>query len=204
MLKPFILTAAMLVAAPAFAADLKSPHVDHAAPAFSAPAANGETISLDEFKGKLVVLEWTNDGCPFVRKHYGSGNMQATQATANELGVVWITVMSSAPGKQGHADATRANGLVAEWKSGADYVLLDEKGDVGRAYGAKTTPQMALIDADGVLRYAGAIDDKPTANPASVDGATNYLLAALESVKAGEDVAVKETKPYGCSVKYGS
>ncbi len=180
------------------------PAVDAAAPAFTGPTASGETISLDQFKGKTVILEWANDGCPFVQKHYQTGNMQKTQKTANETGAVWITVMSSAPGKQGHADATRANKLLKEWASEPDYVLLDPEGVVGKAYGAKTTPQMALVDKDGVLRYAGAIDDKPSANHATVEGASNYVLAALASVEKGEPVAVKETKPYGCSVKYKS
>lgn len=178
------------------------PAVDAAAPAFSGLTASGQTISLDQFKGQTVVLEWTNDGCPFVQKHYETGNMQKTQRTANEAGAVWITVMSSAPGKQGHADATRANKLMKEWASEPDHILLDADGAVGKAYGAKTTPQTALIDKDGVLRYAGAIDNKPSANHAAVNGATNYLLAALSSVEKGEPVAVKETKPYGCSVKY--
>lgn len=201
MLKLSLLAAAATLAAgPALA----GPKLDQKAPAFSAPAANGATISLDQFKGENVVLEWTNDGCPFVQKHYQTGNMQKTQAAANEAGVVWITVISSAPGEQGFADAARAKALTAEWKSKPDYVLLDADGAVGKAYGAKTTPQMALIDKDGVLRYAGAIDDKPSTSHASVEGATNYLLAALESVNAGEPVAVKETKPYGCSVKYKS
>ena len=180
------------------------PAVDAPAPAFSGPTADGATISLDQFKGQNVVLEWTNDGCPFVKKHYETGNMQKTQKAANDAGAVWITVMSSAPGKQGHADATRANKLMKEWASEPDYILLDPDGVVGKAYGAKTTPQMALIDKDGVLRYAGAIDDKPSANHATVNGATNYVLAALESVSKGEAVAVKETKPYGCAVKYKS
>lgn len=180
------------------------PAVDAPAPAFSGATSSGETISLDQFKGQNVILEWANDGCPFVQKHYETGNMQKTQAAANETGAVWITVMSSAPGKQGHADATRANKLMKEWASGPDYILLDEEGAVGKAYGAKTTPQMALIDKDGVLRYAGAIDDRPSANHATVKGATNYILAALSSVEKGEAVAVKETKPYGCSVKYKS
>ncbi len=180
------------------------PAIDAPAPAFSGPASNGQTISLDQFKGQTVILEWTNDGCPFVQKHYETGNMQKTQKTANDAGAVWITVMSSAPGKQGHADATRANKLMKEWASEPDYILLDPDGVVGKAYGAKTTPQMALIDKDGVLRYAGAIDDKPSANHATVNGANNYVLAALTSVAKGEPVAVKETKPYGCSVKYKS
>ena len=195
-----ILAAASLAATSAFA----GPAVDAPAPAFSGKASNGAVISLDQFKGETVVLEWTNDGCPFVQKHYETGNMQKTQKAANAAGVVWITVISSAPGAQGHADATRANLLTQERGAEPDFVLVEENGDVGRAYGAKTTPQMALIDKDGVLRYQGAIDDKPSTNHASVHGATNYLIAALQSVKAGEPVAVKETKPYGCSVKYKS
>ena len=186
------------------AAALAAPSIDAPAPAFSGPASNGATISLDQFKGETVVLEWTNDGCPFVQKHYETRNMQQTQETANAAGVVWITVISSAPGKQGHADATRANILTEERGAQPDYVLLDADGVVGKAYGAKTTPQMALIDREGVLRYAGAIDDKPSANHATVKGATNYLLAALTSVSEGTPVAVKETQPYGCSIKYKS
>jgi peroxiredoxin len=184
------------------AAALAAPSIDAPAPAFSGPASHGATISLDQFKGETVVLEWTNDGCPFVQKHYETRNMQQTQKTANEAGVVWITVISSAPGKQGHADSTRANMLTEERGAEPDFVLLDPDGAVGRAYGAKTTPQMALIDRDGVLRYAGAIDDKPSANHATVRGATNYLLAALTSVSEGKPVEVKETQPYGCSIKY--
>ncbi|NWG93545.1 MAG: redoxin family protein [Parvularculaceae bacterium] len=183
---------------------LAGPAIDAPAPAFSGKTSSGAVVSLDQFKGKTVVLEWTNDGCPFVQKHYETGNMQKTQKAANAAGVVWITVISSAPGKQGHADAARANLLTQQRGAEPDFVLLDEEGDVGRAYGAKTTPQMALIDKGGVLRYQGAIDDKPSANHASVSGATNYLIAALQSVEAGEPVAVKETKPYGCSVKYKS
>lgn len=184
------------------AAALAAPSIDAPAPGFSGPASNGATISLDQFKGETVVLEWTNDGCPFVQKHYETRNMQQTQETANAAGVVWITVISSAPGKQGHADATRANILTEERGAQPDYVLLDADGVVGKAYGAKTTPQMALIDREGVLRYAGAIDDKPSANHATVNGATNYLLAALTSVSEGRPVAIKETQPYGCSIKY--
>lgn len=192
----------MLILALLAAAAIGAPSVDTPAPAFSGPASNGATISLDQFKGETVVLEWTNDGCPFVQKHYETGNMQLTQKAANEAGAVWITVISSAPGKQGHADATRANILTDERGAEPDYVLLDPNGVVGKAYGAKTTPQIALIDGDGVLRYAGAIDDKPSANHATVNGATNYLLAALTSVNEGKPVAVKETQPYGCSIKY--
>lgn len=199
MLKLSLLTA---VAAFAASSAFAGPAVDAKAPSFSGLASNGETISLSQFKGKTVVLEWTNDGCPFVQKHYKTGNMQKTQKAADAAGAVWITVISSAPGKQGHADAARANLITAEYGAEPDFVLLDPDGIVGKAYGAKTTPQMALIDKDGVLRYSGAIDDKPSANHASVEGATNYLLAALESVGSGKAVEIKETAPYGCSVKY--
>ncbi len=200
MLKLSTLAAAFAMAASAvFAAAVDAP-----APDFSGTVSSGETITLSQFAGRKVVLEWTNDGCPFVQKHYETGNMQRTQRAAKDDGVVWITVISSAPGKQGHADATRANRLTEDRGALPDYVLLDAEGVVGKAYGAKTTPQMALIDETGVLRYAGAIDDKPSANHATVEGATNYLLAALANVRAGEAVSVKETKPYGCSVKYKS
>jgi peroxiredoxin len=192
--------AAGCLVAPAVAA----PTVDEAAPAFSGLTSNGSQIRLDQFKGKSVILEWTNDGCPFVRKHYETGNMQKTQQAAKDAGAVWITVISSAPGKQGYADAARANELAKARDAKADYILLDPDGVVGKAYGAKTTPQMALIDESGVLRYTGAIDDQPTANHASVIGAVNYILAALEDVESGEPVAVKETAPYGCSIKYKS
>lgn len=201
MLKLAGMTAALALVATAAVA---GPAVDAPAPAFTGAASNGQAISLDQFKGKTVILEWTNDGCPFVQKHYETGNMQKTQKAANAQDVVWVSVISSAPGKQGHADATRANMLTEERGAEPDYVLLDPDGVVGKAYGAKTTPQIALIDGDGVLRYQGAIDDQPSANHASVNGATNYVLAALSDLKAGKPVAVKETKPYGCAVKYKS
>jgi len=198
------LTIAMIVAtaAIAFSPARAMPPVDEAAPSFSSVTSAGETIALEDFKGKRVVLEWTNDGCPFVRKHYDTGNMQATQRQARADGVVWVTVISSAPGKQGYADAARANDLAKTNNAAPDYILLDPDGAVGRLYDAKTTPQMVLIDEAGVLRYEGAIDDKPSANHKTVDGAHNYLIAALDELKAGAPVTDKQTKPYGCSVKY--
>jgi peroxiredoxin len=189
-----------LLAAPAVAA----PALNAAAPAFKGATASGETISLDAFKGKTVILEWTNDGCPFVKKHYDTGNMQKTQVSAKELGAVWISVISSAPGKQGHADGARANQLTTDRGAKPDYVLLDETGVIGKAYAAKTTPHMFIIDGEGKLRYDGAIDDKPSADHATVAGATNYVLGALKNLQAGEPVRASRTKPYGCSVKYGS
>ena len=194
------LAIAAFAATPAFAA----PAVDAAAPAFSAMTSAGKTISLADFKGKTVVLEWTNDGCPFVQKHYETGNMQKTQAAAKAAGAVWISVISSAPGKQGHADAARANKLTADRKATPDYVILDESGAVGKAYAAKTTPHMFVIDAKGVLRYDGAIDNRPSAKHATVADASNFVLAAMNSVVKGQMVAEKQTQPYGCSVKYGS
>lgn len=180
------------------------PAIDAPAPAFTAIASNGETVSLEQFRGKTVVLEWTNDGCPFVQKHYNAGAMQALQREVREQGGVWLSVISSAPGKQGHSDGARADELTRARDAAPSFVLLDEEGAIGRAYDAKTTPQMVVIDADGVLRYDGAIDDKPSADAKSLNGATNYLKAAFASVMAGEEVAEKRTKPYGCSVKYSS
>lgn len=181
------------LAAPALAA----PAVDAPAPAFSAMTSSGKTISLEDFRGKTVILEWTNDGCPFVKKHYETGNMQETQRAAEEAGAVWISVISSAPGKQGHADAARANRLTTERNATPDYVILDESGALGKAYDAKTTPHMFIVDKDGVLRYDGAIDGR-------MIGASNYVLLAMNSIKQGKPVTMKRTKPYGCSVKYGS
>lgn len=183
---------------------LAAPEIDAPSPVFEGTTSSGETISLDQFAGQNVVLEWTNHGCPFVQRHYESGNMQDTQVAAKEAGAVWISVISSAPGKQGHVTAAEANDLTTSRNASPDYVVLDESGDIGRLFSAKTTPHMFLIDEAGVLRYDGAIDDKPTANPANAAGAVNYLLAAVDQVSAGTAVQENQTKPYGCSVKYGS
>lgn len=183
-------------------AALAAPEIGAVAPAFAGLATTGETISLEQFRGRKVVLEWTNHDCPFVAKHYSTGNMQATQLAAKEDGAVWISVISSAPGKQGYVSAAEADALTASRGAHPDYVVLDPTGEIGAAYAAKTTPHMFLIDADGSLRYDGAIDDKPSTSHATVKGAHNYLLAAVETVSAGGDVADAETKPYGCSIKY--
>ena len=196
----FALSASILATTAAFA----GPTFGEAAPAFTGVASNGEEISLSQFAGKTVVLEWTNDGCPFVQKHYNAGNMQATQKQVTDAGGVWISVISSAPGKQGHVDGAGADQLTASRNAQPDYVVLDPSGEIGKAYAAKTTPHMFIIDANGQLRYDGAIDDKPSASPSSLEGATNYVLAAFDAVAAGEEVAEPRTKPYGCSVKYGS
>lgn len=164
--------------------------------------ADGKAVTLSQFKGRPVVLEWNNPGCPFVQKHYDSGNMQAAQAKAKAMGAAWLTINSGAPGKQGHMNGQQAKAFLAAQKAQPTAYLLDPQGRVGKGYGAKTTPHMYLIDASGKLVYQGGIDDKPTANKADIPGARNHLLAALGEVKAGKKVSVPEARPYGCSVKY--
>jgi len=200
MVAAVALTAGALIASTAQAA----PVTGVAAPAFSGVTAAGETISLADFAGKTVVLEWTNDGCPFVKKHYATppANMQSLQALAAEDGHVWISVISWARGEQGYADAARANELTASRGAAPTHVVLDEAGTIGRLYGAKTTPHMFVITADGRLAYDGAIDSKPSARVEDIAVATNYVTAALADIRAGKPVATPVTKPYGCSVKY--
>lgn len=176
--------------------------VGEPAPAFTGTDSNGKAVSLADFKGKLVVLEWTNDGCPFVKKHYGSGNMQGLQKEAAAKGVVWLSVISSAPGKQGHADGARANELTKSRDAAPAHVLLDETGAVGRLYEAKTTPHLFLIGKDGTLLYAGGIDSVASADPADIAGATPYLRMAIDETLAGKPVSQPVTRPYGCSIKY--
>ncbi|GLQ20913.1 redoxin family protein [Algimonas porphyrae] len=167
--------------------------------------SEGVTHNLSDFAGQRVILEWTNEGCPYVKKHYKTDNMQDLQREATADGdTVWLSVISSAPGKQGHKD----NVQVAQWKAAYDVastaVILDEAGDMGQAFAARTTPHMYIIDEDQTLVYQGAIDDNSSSNPATVDGATNYVRAALANLDAGEAVAMSDTQPYGCSVKYAS
>lgn len=176
--------------------------VGQAAPNFTLTDSNGRSVSLASFRGRTVVLEWNNPDCPFVRKHYGSGNMQRTQAAAAGDGVVWLTVNSSAPGNQGHVSGAQANAFVSRSAARPAAYLLDHDGRVGRAYGARTTPHMYIINGAGTLVYAGAIDDRPTANPADIEGARNHVLAALSEIRAGSPVSVPTSRPYGCSVKY--
>ncbi|HYD86920.1 MAG TPA: thioredoxin family protein [Vitreimonas sp.] len=174
-----------------------------AAPAFSVRDANGATRTLSEFSGRTVVLEWTNSGCPYVRKHYDSGNMQTLQREATAGGVVWLQVISSAPGEQGHLDGPGALARVRTDNAAPTATLLDPTGAMGRAYGATNTPQMFIIGGDGRVLYQGAIDDRPSARPQSLEGANNYVRAALRDIAAGRRVQVAETTPYGCTVKYG-
>ncbi len=172
------------------------------APEFTAIDSNGKSHKLSDFKGKTVVLEWTNDGCPYVRKHYSSGNMQAVQQEATDKGVVWLSVISSAKGEQGFVDGEGANKLTDDRKAKPTAVLLDPAGTVGRAYGARTTPHMYVIDGSGKLVYNGAIDDKPTSNVSDIKSARPYVKEALAAVAEGKPVQVAATRAYGCSVKY--
>lgn len=171
------------------------------APGFSLKDADGRVRTLAEFRGKVVVLEWINEGCPYVKKHY-QGNMQALQKAAVADGVVWLSVCSSAPGQQGHVDGAGAKRFIAAKGAAPTAFLLDPTGAAGKAWGAKTTPHMYIVDKAGQLVYQGGIDDKPTANVADIAGATNYVKAALADLKAGRPVKVAFSKPYGCSVKY--
>ena len=191
-------TALAVIAAPASAA----PMIGQAAPNFRAADVNGKPVSLSDFRGKTVVIEWHNPGCPFVKKHYGSGNMQKAQAAAARDGAVWLTINSGAPGKQGHMSGAEAKALLASAGARPTAYLLDPNGVVGKAYEAKTTPHMYIVNKAGRLVYAGGIDDKPTANPADVNGARNHVLAALSELKAGKAVSVTTSRPYGCAVKY--
>ncbi|MGA7213613.1 MAG: thioredoxin family protein [Terrimicrobiaceae bacterium] len=179
-----------------------SPQVGKPAPNFTLKDLSGQSHELSDFKGKYVVLEWVNFGCPFVEKHYGSKNMQKLQKEFVDKGVVWLSICSSAPGKQGNETPDAAKSGLAEFGSAATAYLDDEDGTVGKLYQAKTTPDMFVVNPEGVLIYAGAIDDKPTPDPSTVAGANNYVRAALEEATAGKAVSVPSTKPYGCSVKY--
>jgi peroxiredoxin len=179
-----------------------APEVGKPAPDFTATDSNGKTVRLSDFKGKIVVLEWTNDGCPFVQKHYSSHNMQSLQKDETSKGIVWLSIVSSAPGSQGYVTGPEANELTQSRGASPTAVLLDPEGTVGHLYDARTTPHMFIVNKDGILVYMGGIDDKPTANPADIANAKNYVRAALDEVMAGKPVQSAVTRPYGCSVKY--
>jgi alkyl hydroperoxide reductase subunit AhpC len=199
-LRMTLLAAALTFAAPLFA----KPVIGQAAPDFSVTDASGKTEALSAYKGKTVVLEWNNPECPFVGKHYGAHNMQTQQAEAAAQGVVWLTVNSGFDGKQGHLDAAGANAYVAKVGGKEAAYLLDTDGKVGRAYGAKTTPHMFVIDKEGVLRYMGGIDSIASTDKDDIPKATQYVRQALAELAAGKAVSVPTSEPYGCSVKYGS
>ena len=190
--------AAMAVAAPVIAGQATGAKAGN----FRLNDASGKVVELAQFKGKTVVLEWNNPDCPFVGKHYKSGNMQKQQADATAAGIVWLTINSSATGKQGDIDGAGANAYVAKVGGRQTAYLLDPQGVAGRAYGARTTPHMYVINPEGKLVYAGAIDNKPTARKDDVKTATNYVTAALDEAMAGKPVTKATSEPYGCSVKY--
>ena len=178
--------------------------VGQQAPTFSGKDSQGKTVSLAQYRGKYVVLEWTNRDCPYTKKQYNSGNMQALQQEWTGKGVVWLTVLSSAPGGQGYLDAAGENAQLARVHAHPTAAILDPGGEIGKLYSAKTTPHMFIIDPEGKLIYAGAIDDKATTDTADVKIAKNYVSAALTEAMAGQPVQVASTRPYGCSVKYGN
>ena len=200
-MKMLLVTAALAFAAnSAFAVAT----VGQPAPAFTVQDSSGKTVSLADFKGKHVVLEWVNPGCPYVVKHYGSANMQGTQKDATTKGVVWLAVNSTSAD---HGDY-KAPAAMAQWmqghKAAASATLMDADGKVGRAYGARTTPHLYIVDPKGLLVYAGGIDNKPSTNPADIPGATNHVKVALGEALAGKAISQATTRPYGCSVKYSS
>jgi len=182
----------------------KHAEIDQAAPDFMLTDANGKEHTLSDYRGKFVVLEWTNMDCPFVRKHYNSKNMQSLQKKYTEKGVVWLSICSSARGKQGNYEVAEIKKRSKEWNAARTAYLIDDSGRVGRMYGAKTTPHMFVIDPKGTLIYAGGIDDKPSTNTADVAGAHNFVSECLDAAMAGKPVKTKTSTPYGCSVKYAS
>jgi peroxiredoxin len=179
-----------------------APKVGTPAPDFTARDSQGVQHTLADYRGKIVILEWTNHQCPFVGKHYHTGNMQALQQYATASGVTWLSIISSAPGTQGYVSGPEADALTAQRRASPTAVLLDPQGVVGRLYDARTTPHMYLIDATGTLVYMGGIDDKPSTHNADVKTATNYVRVALDEVRRAKPVSTPVTRPYGCTVKY--
>jgi peroxiredoxin len=197
-----VLASAFLCAALIPPAAAQTTRVGAPAPSFTATDSRGQTESLDHFRGKYVVLEWHNQGCPYTHKHYISGNMQALQKEWTAKGVVWFTVISSAPGEQGYVTSAEENAYVAKMHADPTAVLMDPDGKLGHLYNARTTPEMYVIDPQGQLIYEGAIDNRPTPDVDDIRGADNYLTDALTAAMAGKPVATPYTRPYGCSVKY--
>jgi len=172
------------------------------APDFSLVSIDGKSVSLSQFRGKYVVLEWFNSECPFVQKHYGSGNMQKLQASYTTEGVIWLVINSTNPDHSNYRDPKRSREIMSQWRAKPTALLLDPEGGVGKAYDARTTPHMYIIDPQGKLVYRGGIDDKPSSNQRDIPGAKNYVAAAFDQLLAGKTVSENNTRPYGCSIKY--
>lgn len=198
-MRRIVLALAFAVTLPVFAA-----HIGKPAPAFTGMDTHGRMHSLSDYHGKYVVLEWTNKDCPYARAQYESGNMQALQKEWTAKGVVWLTILSSAPGQQGYMTAAEEDAWIEKIHASPTAAILDPTGTIGRAYDAKTTPHMFVIDPSGKLIFDGAIDDRPTTDPSDVDKSHNYVSASLSEAMAGKSVANAHTRPYGCSVKYAN
>lgn len=191
--------AALILAPAAHAATIGQP-----APAFEVKDATGKTVRLADFKGRHVVLEWTNPGCPFVVKHYGSQNMQGLQKEFSAKNVVWLSISSTAPGASDYLPPAQLAAKYREWGAAPTAMLMDDAGTIGRAYGARTTPHMYIVDPNGTLVYAGGIDDKRSADPADIPSAKNFVRVALNELLAGKPVSTPTSAPYGCSIKYAA
>ena len=176
--------------------------IGEAAPAFSLPSTTGDTFNLEDLEGKYVVLEWLNFGCPYVQRHYNSGNMPELQQEFTEKDVVWLSIVSSAPGKQGYYESAQMDKQNEKAGGNQTAILLDPEGTVGKMYGARTTPHMYIINPEGTLIYKGGIDDQPRARESETKNANNYVRAALNEAMSGNEVTVSTSRPYGCSVKY--
>ncbi len=197
-----LVASAIALAVAAAPITIQASRVGAPAPDFRGTDTKGTVHSLSDFQGKWVVLEWHNEGCPYVKKHYGGQNMQKLQQEWTSRGVVWLTVLSSAEGQQGHMAAAQADAYFAAQKAAQTAILLDASGEIGRLYDAKTTPHMFVVNPEGVLVYNGAIDDKPTSDLADLAGATNFVSAALADGMAGKPVTTATSRPYGCGIKY--
>lgn len=199
MKNKFIIMFALLLGTSLFSQQAK---LNESAPNFKLKDSNGKEHSLSDFNGKIVVLEWINYECPFVKKHYNSKNMQSLQERYTAKGVIWLAICSSAPGKQGNFSSEEINNRSKDHNAKFTAYLIDEDGKVGKMYGAKTTPHMFIVDKDGKLVYAGGIDDKATTDVEDVKTAKNYISAALDELLNGKQVSIQSSVPYGCSVKY--
>ena len=194
--------AAAALALPFAATEAATPEIGKTAPDFEATDISGNPFKLSDHKGDIVVIEWTNHECPFVVKHYDSGNMQKLQKETTEKGVKWVSINSSAPGRQGNVTAEEAQKVIKEQEAAPTVAILDPSGEIGKLYDAKTTPHMFVVDKEGVLAYAGAIDSDSSPRQKGIEGAENYVTAAVDELIAGKEVSKSQTQPYGCSVKY--